>query len=215
MEPQSDLYTEEPYIPDLSIGHLFSRSWPLFKEHLWLLVGTFALYALAVSIGSNPITDGSGMGDGVLSIIGFVITGPLTAGIYWMMLKVHRHEPIEFGDLFVGFNEFGRAFGVYAISAIATGLGLILLIVPGIIIAVGLWPAMYLVMDDDRGVMDTLQEAWAMTSGYRLQLFLLGVALAFLVLLGILALFIGIFFTGTFALLVGAAAYEELSLGTA
>lgn len=214
MEPRPDLY-DEPYAPDLRIGHLFSRSWPLFKEHLWLLVGATALYFLIASIGSNPIKDNYGLGNNLLNIIGFIITGPLTAGIYWMMLKAHRNEPFEFGDLFVGFNEFGRAFGVYALSWLATVLGLLLLIVPGLIIGVGLWPALFLVMDDDRGVVDTLKEAWALTDGYRLQLFGLGVVLFFLVLLGLVAFFVGIFFTGAFALLVAAAAYEELSLGTA
>ncbi|MEM1042386.1 MAG: hypothetical protein AAGI91_07125 [Bacteroidota bacterium] len=214
MEPSPDRYSE-PYVPNLGIGYLFARSWPLFKEHLWVLVGATAIYIVVASIGSDPFLDDFGVGSGVLNIVGFAITGPLTAGLYWMMLRVHRSERPAFGDLFIGFNEFGRAFGVYALSALATVLGLLLFVVPGIIIGVGLWPSLFLVMDGDRGVMDTLQEAWAMTSGYRLQLFLIGLVLFVLLLLGVLALVVGIFFTGAFGLLVVAGAYEELSLGTA
>lgn len=203
--------THELYTPDLSIGHLFGRSWPRFKDHLWLLVGAFAVYSLLVSIGSSPWDDDAS-GGGLLGLVSFVIAGPLSAGLYWMMLKVQRDEPVEFTDLFAGFSEFGRAFGVYALSAIAIIIGLALLVVPGLILAVGLWPALFLVMDADRGVIDTLKDAWAMTSGYRLQFFLLGVVLFLFVIAGIAAFVIGVLFTGAFATLVAAAAYEELAL---
>lgn len=203
--------THEPYRPDLSLGHLVSRSWPLFKENMALLVGAFIVYSILVGMGSNFVGDGDASG-GLLGLVSFVITGPLTAGLYAMMLRVQRHEPVVFPDLFEGFREFGRAFGVYVLSTIAVIIGLILLVVPGVILAVGLWPAMFLVMDDDLGVVDTLKEAWAMTDGYRLQLFALGVALLLFVLAGLLAFVVGVFFTGAFAALVAAAAYEELAL---
>jgi uncharacterized membrane protein len=201
-----------PYRPDLSLGNLFARSWPLFKENLGLLVGSFIVYALLVGMGSSITGDEGGSSVDLLGLVTFVITGPLTAGLYAMMLRVHRHEPIAFTDLFEGFREFGRAFGVYALSSLAIIVGLILLVVPGIILAVGLWPALFLVMEDDLGVVDTLKEAWAMTDGYRLQLFGLGVALFFFFLAGVLAFVVGLFFTGAFSVLVAAAAYEELSL---
>lgn len=201
---------DDPYIPDLSLGHLFARSWPRFKENLWLLVGAFTLYAILISLGSET-WDGDG-GSGLLRLVAFVISGPLAAGLYWMMLKVQRDEPAEFADLVAGFSEFGRAFGVYVLTSIAVIIGLILLIVPGVLLAVGLWPALFLVMDDDRDVMDTLSKAWEMTKGHRLQLFLLGVVLFFFTILGLAALIVGVFFTGALATLVAAGAYEELSL---
>lgn len=212
MEPDLNARYDGPYAPDLSIGHLFSRSWPRFKENLPLIVGAFAVYALLIGIGSGSWDGDSG--GSIWSLVGFIITGPLSAGLYWMMLKVQRDEPIEFTDLFSGFSEFGRAFGVYALTSIATVIGLIIFIVPGIIIAIGLWPGLFLVMDDEQGVVDTLKHAWAMTSGHRLQLFLVGLVLGLLVLVGLLALVIGVLFTGALASLIAAAAYEELSLAS-
>jgi len=203
--------THEPYTPNLSIGHLFSRSWPLFKENMGVIVGAYVVYLLITGLISdpNPADEDSG---GLFSLIAFVIAGPLAAGLYSMMLHVQRREPVAFADLFDGFREFGRAFGVYALTTIAVVVGLVLLIVPGIILAVGLWPGLYLVMDTDLGVMDTLREAWDMTKGYRLQLFGVGLVLFFFTLAGLIALGIGIFFTGALATLVAAAVYEELAL---
>lgn len=198
------------YVPDLSLGHLFSRSWGPFKEHLGLLVGAFTVYAL-IAGGLGALSSDSSL----LNLVSFVISGPLSAGLYWLMLEIHRDEQAEFADLFAGFREFGRAFGVYALSLIAMMVGLLLLIVPGIIIAIGLWPALFLVMDDSLGVMDTLRRAWDMTRGYRWQLFVLGLVLTFVALAGLLAFGVGILFTGAFAMFVGAAAYEELALAEA
>lgn len=195
------------YAPNLSIGYLFSRSWPRFKENAALLIGAFAVYALIVGIGT-----GGQEGQGLLEVVAFVITGPMLAGLYWMMLEVQRDEPAEFTDLFAGFSEFGRALGVYFLYSIAVVIGLVLLVVPGVVLAVGLWPALYLILDDDLGVTDTLSKAWDMTRGHRWRLFALGVALSFFVLLGLLALIVGVFVTGALAALVSAAAYEELSL---
>lgn len=196
------------YVPNLSLGHLFARSWPLFKEHLWLMVGAFTVYAL--------LTGGLGSGFGsydstFLNLVALVIAGPLVAGLYWLMLKLHRGEHAEFADLFAGFQEFGRALGVFVLAFLAVMVGVFLLIVPGIILAVGLWPALYLVMDDNLGVMDTLRRAWAMTRGYRWPLFVLNIVLGLVTMAGLLAFGIGFLFSGAFAMSVSAAAYEELA----
>lgn len=195
------------YNPNLNIGYLFSRSWPRFKENAALLIGAFAVYAVIVGIGT-----GGQEGRGLLEILAFIITGPLLAGLYWMMLKVQRDEPAEFTDLFAGFSEFGRALGVYVLYSIAVVIGLILLVVPGIVLAVGLWPALYLILDDDLGVTDTLSKAWDMTKGQRWRLFALGVVLFFFTLLGLIALIVGVVVTGALAAFVSAAAYDELAL---
>lgn len=202
------------YTPDLSIGHLFRQSWPRFKHNLWMLLGAFTVYILILGILSDPNPSDEQRG-GLLSLVGFVLTGPLSVGLYGLNLAVQRDEPVDFGELFSGFREFGRAFGVYALAGIATVIGLLFLIVPGIIIAVGLWPSLYLVSEHELGVVDTLKEAWAMTSGHRPRLFLLGVVLFFFTICGLIALGIGILFTGALSVLVAAAAYEELALAWA
>jgi uncharacterized membrane protein len=198
-------YVREDYAPDLNVSRLFSRCWPIYKANLLLIVGSFAIYVL-LSGSLGPLGGRFG------SLISFVITGPLAVGLLAIMLRLLRGEETDFPDLLLGFKEFGRAFGVYVMTVLLVIVGTLLLIVPGIIVAVGLWPALFLVYDDDRPVIDTLQRAWDLTRGHRWPLFILGLVLLLVTIAGVLALGIGVFFTGAFAVLVASAAYEELAL---
>jgi len=201
------MYATDSYVPDLSVSSLFSRCWPVYKANLLLIVGSFAIYSL--------LSGSLGQFGGLAGIAAFAITGPLAVGLLAIMLRLLRGEAAELPDLLLGFNEFGRAFGVYVLTVLLVVFGLLLLVVPGVIIAVGLWPALFLVYDEDRSATETLQRAWDLTRGYRGQLFLLGVALVLVTVSGVLALGIGVFFTGAFAALVTAAAYDELALAAA
>lgn len=206
----------EPYIPDLRIGYLFGKAWELYKSNLGVVVGATVVYMLITLILTGG--DQLGIGGGMRitgNLLMLILAGPLTVGLYSVMVRVVRSEEVSIPGLFDGFQHFGRAVGVYLLSLLAIIVGFILLIIPGIIIAVGLYPVEYLVYDERRGVVETLQRAWDLTRGHKFELFVVGVAALFVTLLGLLALGVGIIFTGAFAYLVGAVVYEELSLGAA
>lgn len=198
---------ESHYTPDLSVGHLFSRAWDVFRRHMGFMVAVFVIYALLT--GSGSIFGDSWFGD-LGNIIMLVIAGPITAGTYALSLGLIRGRDPDLGEIFSGFQEFGRAFGVYVVNLILVVVGFIFLIIPGIYIAAALAPCMYLVMDDKLGVADTLRKAWDMTHGYRLQIFIVGLAIIGVNILGLIAFVVGILFTGGLSLLLGAALYDEL-----
>lgn len=197
------------YVPDLEIRSLFTRAWEIFRAHLGTMIAVFILYSLLT--GTGVFWDSGGWIFDVGELLMFVISGPVTAGTYMFALKLVRGEDPDIGEMFRGFQEFGRAFGVFTLYTILFVVGLVLLIVPGIYVGVALMPAMFLVLDDRLGVIDTLQKAWAMTDGHRGGVFLVLLTLVGLNLLGLLFFIVGVVFTGAFSLLVGAAMYEELS----
>lgn len=193
------------YHPDLEVRSLFARSWERFKANLWPTVAVFIVYSLLSSAGNFWGEDG-GLGE----LIMFIISGPITAGAYMYALYVVRGAQPDYGVLFSGFQRFGRAFGVFALYWLMVVVGLVLLVVPGIYVAIALMPAMYLVLDDDLGVIESLQKAWAMTEGYRGSIFIVLLAILGLNLLGLTVFFVGVVFTGALSLLVGAQLYDEL-----
>src|SRR6185295_11433493 len=62
----------------------------LVRDQYWLFVG-MALVAIIVG-----------------SVVPFgILLGPMMCGIYLALFKTRRGQPIEFGDLFKGFDYFG------------------------------------------------------------------------------------------------------------
>ena len=79
--------------------------WKLIKNQYWLFVG---ITAVGILVGS---------------VVPFgILLGPMMCGIYLALFKTRRAQPIEFGDLFKGFDYFGD-------SLIATLLHLVPILV--------------------------------------------------------------------------------------
>ena len=70
--------------------------------------------------------------------------------------------------------------------AVAVGIGLVLLIVPGIIVALMLSQGIYLVVDRNASVGDALQSSHRLTQGHKLELFGLCVIVGLLTLVSTL-----------------------------
>lgn len=194
--------------PDLGLGSLLSRSWRIFKARFGLCLGGMAVYLLIqllLSIGPKDSWI-----DYSLRIISFVISGPLSAGLYIFYLRIVRGEEANVTMLFEGFSIFKKAFCVSVLLFLLILVGTFLLIIPGIIAYVGLFPAIFLILDADYSITDTLRKAWEMTRGFRCQIFTVCLFLVFLNLIGLAALAVGLVFTGTFSMLVSAAIYQEL-----
>ena len=196
--------------PNLQPGHLFANSWEIFKQHWLLVIGVFLVFSLITNGLPSAVNQESSLGI-ILRLIALIIQGPLLAGVYFLALRLVRAEPVTFERMFDGFQVFGTALGVFLLYTLGIAVGLFLLILPGIFVAVSLMPCMFLVMDANHSIIDTLRRAWAMTEGYRLKILITFLLLFVLNLLGILALFIGFIVTGAFSLLVMATMYDELS----
>lgn len=87
--------------------------WELIKSQYWLFVG---MTVVGIIIGSVVP-----MG---------ILMGPMMCGIYLALFKTRRREPIEFGQLFKGFDYFGD-------SVIATLLHMVpimLIVIPAYVI---------------------------------------------------------------------------------
>src|SRR5687768_11369570 len=91
-----------------------------------------------------------------------VLAGPLWGGICIMSLRAMTQPDaqIRLGDLFSTFDKFGALVAIFFILMIAGGLGLLLLVVPGVLLAaLWLFPT-YLVVDRNLGVFDALRSSW-------------------------------------------------------
>ena len=134
-----------------------------------------------------------------------------TIGATTFSLRAHDNiAAVEIGDLWNP-QPFWRFLGAEILGAIIIFFGLLLLIVPGIIAALGLGMVPFTVIDRGAGPIDALKESWRITKGHKGQLALLGLALLGINLLGILALVVGLLVTVPVTWLTIAHVYRTLS----
>ena len=114
---------------DLDIGGCAGAAWNLLKNNFGMVCGGVAIFLLiqaGISIlGRIPIL-------GILiSLASLVVTGPLTGGLYYFLLKNIRRQPAEVGDIFSGFRlAFAQLLLGYLVAALLT----ILSALPGLAI---------------------------------------------------------------------------------
>lgn len=72
------------------------------------------------------------------AFIPFIISGPFTLGLMTNMLQVSRGGESDFNHIFSGFQDFGRAFGVYALTALIVSVPILLFGVIGAMTLMGM-----------------------------------------------------------------------------
>ena len=89
---------------------------------------------------------------------GVFVAGPIGYGAKWVFLKAVRGERIEVKDIFIVFQRnYWNIVIANVVVGIIVGLGIVMLIVPGIIFACRLAFVPYLVVDREMDVMDALR----------------------------------------------------------
>lgn len=196
----------------LAVGELLRFGWEAFKKRPWFFIGVVLLIVIISGILSgfspDPVRTPS---DFVLALIVVILNVFIEMGLVAFALKAHADvDKAELKDLW-----HPQRFWQYAAVKILTGIivvvGLVLLIVPGIIAALALLFATYLVIDKNLGPIDAIKESVRITKGHRWQLFLLALALVGINILGALALMVGLLVTVPVSLLAVAHAYRKLS----
>jgi uncharacterized membrane protein len=126
------------------------------------------------------------------AIIGILISGPLTLGIYTCFLKLVRNEPFMFENLFDGFKNFSSAVIAQLLIALFVFLWFLLFIIPGIIASYRYSMVFYIISDNPEiGAMEALKRSKEMMVGFKWKLFCLHLSFIGWALLGILTLGIG------------------------
>jgi uncharacterized membrane protein len=124
---------------------------------------------------------------------GVFVGGPIQYGASWVFLKAVRGERIEVKDIFVVFQRnYWNVVIANIVVGVIVGLGIVMLIVPGIIFACRLAFVPYLVVDREMDVMDALRVSWEMTRGYGWQIFLMGLLAIPVVILGLICIGVGV-----------------------
>ncbi len=113
---------------------------------------------------------------GVFSVLGLLLWPAiafLQAGINDVALRTARGEKTTIGQFFGGGRFVGRFMVGGLLLGLAVGIGELLCVVPGLILALGLSMWTFVAIDRNMGAVDSLKASWEMTKGHKMTIFVL------------------------------------------
>lgn len=196
----------------LSVGECLRFGWETFKKRPWFFIGVvlavFIVSGILTSLAEENPRDFFAI---LVSLAILVIHILIEMGLVSFALKAHDDvEHTGFENLWHP-HSFWKYVGTKILTGIIVIIGLILLIVPGIIAALALLFATYLVVDRNLGPIEAMKESARMTKGHRWNLFLLMLALLGINILGAIALLVGLLISIPVSLLAIAHAFRKLA----
>lgn len=170
----------------MDLLQLMQKARTLLATHWVLSIGVCFVYSFVVAVPAELNSYGE--------MLSFLLAGPLQLGLCFFFLNLVRGEETRFELLFKGFKPLLTVLLCYAIIAALTIVGLILLIVPGIIVALGFSMTYYIIADDPEITFQVaLEQSWKLTDGYKMELWVLNLRFIPWYILGLLCLIVGVF----------------------
>lgn len=128
-----------------------------------------------------------------ISFLSMLLLYPLQYGAAVAFLGFKRTGvDVKIGDMFVGFNDYGRVFVTILLQTLYIVLWSLLLVVPGIIKAISYSQTIYILKDNPELKFNgAIERSMAMMEGHKMEAFLLGISFIGWLLLGVLTLGIG------------------------
>lgn len=152
---------------------------------------------------------------GSTSLLELVVYGPLTFGFFLYVACIADTGVNNLNLIFKGFERFVDCLVAGLLYSLAVGLGLCLLIVPGIIVACGLSMTFFIMVDDPNiSGIDALQQSWNMMRGQKWNYFCLIFRFIGWILLSILTCGIGFIFLEPYMVAASLNFYRKLRYGT-
>ncbi|OCW94019.1 hypothetical protein A9168_09150 [Macellibacteroides sp. HH-ZS] len=204
--------------PILKISELFKISWKQTRAQIWVLAGLligFTIISFTLSIFSTPDPI-QGLAGYTLGIIFMNILSIIFSMIFSLGYLKNIFQALD-GDepQFSAYGQQARKILTYFIAnlllVIIVGIGLCLLILPGIYLGVRLQYFTAVIVEDNGGIISSMKRSWEITKGNFWPLFLLGLTYFGIAILGILIFVVGIFVAYPLIYMMYAASYRVLS----
>ncbi|GAA3519305.1 hypothetical protein [Dietzia aurantiaca] len=193
-----------------SATEAIGAAWQLFKNNPlpWVLITLVSFLANAItSYFSNSESVGVSLIGSILTIVvGFLIQAFSIRG---SLLEVDGYKP-DIGSFFK-LTNFGSFVVAGIIVGIATTIGLVLLIIPGIAIMFFLYWTFHFVIDRNMGPGDAIKSSFNAIKSDGGNLFLLAILNVLIIIVGFIALLVGLFVAIPITALASTVAYRAIT----
>ncbi|MEQ8421809.1 MAG: hypothetical protein RIB64_17500 [Arenibacter algicola] len=205
--------------PEATITGSYGYGWQQMWKHFLYLF----LVLIIVGIAESPtsiVRDSDAENSPGMIIL------QILAAVYWLLvfsvvkyggnlmyLRAIRNEKFEISEMFDGFKKnYINIILANLLTFAIIGLGFVLLIVPGIILACRLAFVSYLVMDKNMEPVTAIEKSWEMTKGHGWQIFGMGLLIIPIVIGGLLCFIVGIVFSIIWISAAFASMYHAIDL---
>lgn len=243
--PQEEIADIPPGSEPLDVAACIKHSFELTKRHFGLIIATGAVYVginMAVgallgpvetlAYGDNPppfamdpetqrftfLPDATTTGviaSIAINIITQIIALYLSLGTTRIGLNIVNGRAAGPAMIFGESSRLPRAIGASILYALMVGLGLVLLVVPGIYLALRYGQYLNAIVDRDMSVMEAFNYSSSITQNNKLPLLVLWLASVLILLAGALALCVGLIFAYPLIWVIGFVAYRWMQVGSA
>ncbi len=189
----------------ITVKGIFRESWTIIKPRLWRVIGQFAI-VLVIFAAIDALSKNN--------LLISVVSSTLFAFATTLMSLAYAEKGIfSFRHAFksLTWKRFGYFAAAYLLAKIIIIAGCILLIVPGIIAAVALFPIKYLALEEDIRPIPALKKSLKLTKGHRWKILEVAFFAILLNILGAVCLIVGLLFTVPLTLIAFALVYRKLS----
>ena len=170
----------------MDLIQLMRKARTLLEPHWILAIGVCLANAVMVAAPAEL--------DSYVEIVSLLLAGPLQLGLCFFFLNLVKGKETRFELLVEGFKTLLTVLLAYAIITALTVIGLILLLVPGIVVALGFSMTYYIIAEDPEISFQTaLEQSWKLTDGYKMELLELNLRFIPWYLLGLLCFIVGVF----------------------
>ena len=181
--------------PKFMISEVFGTSWKHTKSQIWVLVGLFigfSILSMIVTLFGMP-AQGSIVGRVIVQIVSLLISCIFMLGYVKNIFQALDGEEPQFS----AYGQQSRKIITYLIAnilfSIAVCIGTVLLIIAGMYLYLRLQFFTAFIVEEDCGIIESLQKSWNMTQGQTLPLFLLLLTMIGTAIVGCILFFVGFF----------------------
>lgn len=179
-------------------GSAYSFGWHRMKKFfLDLFLITIIVFVVWMPLGMIQSLDGQHTPGGVLLRMFslaylLLLFAPIDYGSAFVFLKAVRNEKFEVKDMFLSFENYLNVVLANLLVWAIIGIGIFLLVIPGIIFACRLAFVKYLVMERKMDPVEAVKQSWRMTTGHAWNIFLIGLLAIPIVIAGLICFGVGV-----------------------
>jgi len=190
-----------------SIKEAFGEGWRWWKQHKKVIT-----IATIIMLAVSSISDGKeGSGFSIIAFIFFIASLFIDMGYWKILLKTAHGEMPKVRDLIDHTRFIWKYLGVSILMFLIVGVGLILLIIPGVYFALKYSFSLVIMLDKDTSIKEAFKESARITEGVKWKLLALVGVIILANLVGVLALVVGLVVSIPVSALAFIAVYKKLS----